>query len=97
MASHDDDEEEEEEYSDVDFWGGKSPRLSSRSPPATRPERGTALNGVNAEDEEWDKSEEETDEDDEGEEEEEEEDDDENVFGEDEGDETDQMEIFGHR
>ena len=24
---------EDEEYSDVDFWGGESPRLLSRSPP----------------------------------------------------------------
>ncbi|KAL9129088.1 MAG: hypothetical protein Q9217_002360 [Psora testacea] len=82
MASYDDDNEEEE-YSDVDFWGGESPRLLSKSPPE-RPEHHMALDEV---------------EEDETEEESEEEDDDQDMLDDEgeEGDDLDQMEIFGHR
>ncbi|KAL9626535.1 MAG: hypothetical protein Q9164_007857, partial [Protoblastenia rupestris] len=74
----------EEEYSDVDFWGGESPRLLSRSPPRV-PGDEMAIDDVveESEDEDDDEDTDMLDDDDEE--------------GEDESDGLDRMEIFGHR
>ena len=80
MASDDD----EEEYSDVDFWGGESPRLLSRSPQRV-PRDEMAIDDIVEESEDEDDDEDTDMLDDEEEE------------GEDESDGLDRMEIFGHR
>ena len=64
----------DEDYSDVDFWGGESPRSRNRSPCVR--------------DEEVD---------DESSDEDEDDDDDDEMTDDAEGDEDDQMELFGHR
>ena len=98
-----DDEEDEEasmtgsnnsssdDYSDVDFWGGESPRLLSRSPP-NRPDGVGALDEAE-DDESGDESEDYDDDADMLDNDNDDDDDDDEA----EGDELSRMELFGHR
>ena len=98
VSGGDDDDEDEDgsltgsddgddDYSDVDFWGGESPRTMSRSPPSQRVPNNPLNDAADVESEEesegYEDDEEMLDNDD---------DDDET-----EGDELSRMEIFGHR